>query len=283
MYASEYYESKILNLMRGTNIAYMTNLYVGLFNGDPGDDPSDGTPTGYSKEVEYNGYARQRIVLTKTKSEGTMLVANNAVITFPNTSGTSVEVTHVGVFDGNTRGSGNLIFYGPLSASIINEGGISFPVGNISWSISGSISSYYLDEIVKPLGTSTNATKLGTPSVALFSGDPYNDGEELPSSGGYKRVSIGTSGMSAPVVEYIEDPNTHEMINNHRSYSQNLNAISFPTPTDNWNTVTHVAITSSSAVGGGNVFASFELTTSIDALPGDIVMIPAGSLKLYVG
>ena len=55
MYATNYFEEKMLNLMHGYNISAPEKLYLELFLTDPGDAGTGGTP------ISYSGYARQEI------------------------------------------------------------------------------------------------------------------------------------------------------------------------------------------------------------------------------
>ena len=68
MYASNYLETAIINLMRGTSLQAPTGLYVGLFLSDPTDTGTAGT------EVSYTGYARQPITF---QLDGTSSIQNS--------------------------------------------------------------------------------------------------------------------------------------------------------------------------------------------------------------
>ena len=73
MYASNYFESQVLNLMRGQSISGFNTLYLGLFLSNPGDTGSEGT------EISYTGYARQTIAFSAPAASGSGLMVQNTV------------------------------------------------------------------------------------------------------------------------------------------------------------------------------------------------------------
>ncbi len=94
---------------------------------------------------------------------------------------------------------------------------------------------------------------------ALFTTDPTDTGTGAEVSGGaYARVAVptATGSFSAPAADG----------QGGRSYS-NAVAITFPTPTANWGTVTHFGIFS--AATGGNLLRHGLITTSRNILSGD--------------
>ena len=55
MYATDYFETMMLNTLRGTNATAPTKVYMGLFLSNPGETGAGGT------EVSYSGYQRQEV------------------------------------------------------------------------------------------------------------------------------------------------------------------------------------------------------------------------------
>lgn len=96
------------------NAAYTspTTVYFALFTSNPtADDAGD--------EVTGGSYARQAMSFGAASSAST---STDAAITFgglPDT--TSTPITHYGIYDAST--SGNLLYYGALSASVSTESG----------------------------------------------------------------------------------------------------------------------------------------------------------------
>ena len=82
MYASNFYENLVLNLMRGQSAAAPSNLYLALFLSNPGDTGSEGT------EISYTGYARQPITFSSPAASGSgLMVQNTAMISFAAANG----------------------------------------------------------------------------------------------------------------------------------------------------------------------------------------------------
>lgn len=103
---SNYLEDILINaVLRNTAYTSPTTVYVALYTSDPGEDNS-GT------ELAGNGYARQAITFG-APSNG--VTSNSGDVTFGPASASWGTVTHVGILDASTLG--NLLFYGPLSAS----------------------------------------------------------------------------------------------------------------------------------------------------------------------
>lgn len=99
----------------GTAMPTVTNRYLALFTADPKDDNS-----GTANEVSGAWYARQVAnswaapVSNPDGTSGTV-TSNSAQITFPAVTGSSVTVTHWGLYDAAT--SGHLLYSGALSSS----------------------------------------------------------------------------------------------------------------------------------------------------------------------
>jgi hypothetical protein len=92
-------------------IAYSTpsvaNLYLALFTADP----TDANIT--SNEVSGAWYARQQTGSWAAPTGSTS--ANLAAITFPAVTGSSVTVTHIGIYDASS--GGNLLYSQAMSVS----------------------------------------------------------------------------------------------------------------------------------------------------------------------
>ena len=114
---SDYLENALLQRIFNGVAFVNPATYVALFTGDP-------TDAGNGPEVSGNAYARVQVNPSSGASpkwnaavvDGAgYLVDNHDAITFPQASGSWGTITHFGIFDAAT--SGNLLMYGPLSAS----------------------------------------------------------------------------------------------------------------------------------------------------------------------
>lgn len=97
----------------------VTNLYVSLHTADPGEAGDQTT-----NEAAYTSYARVAVV--RTSSGWTVSgnsVTNAASVSFPQCTGGSSTVTHVGVGTA-ASGAGKLMYKGALTASLAVSLGI---------------------------------------------------------------------------------------------------------------------------------------------------------------
>ena len=172
MYASNYFETAMLNLMRSTSITAPGTMYLALFLSNPGDSGTDGT------EITYTGYQRQAITFTAPTASGSGLaMENTALISFPESASSAGSVTYVAVFDNST--GGNMWLYGQLDTPLNVQTGVSpvFRAGSVKWIWSGNLSTYYRTAIMNTL-RGTNCSGFA-PYVALCNGDPTGAGNEF--------------------------------------------------------------------------------------------------------
>lgn len=120
---SNFAENLLLNWLLTTGTATRpTAWYVSLHTADP-------TDAGTGTEVSGGSYARVSAAFAAASSGAT---SNSATLTFPTASGSWGTVTHVGIWDAST--SGNLLYYGPLTASASIASGTTYSIssGNLS-------------------------------------------------------------------------------------------------------------------------------------------------------
>lgn len=116
------------------------------------------------------------------------------------------------------------------------------------------------------------SAKLTNVYIALFNGDPAGTGVEIASTGGYARASVAVSdaAWTAPAAD------------GSYQYIANVNAITYGTPTADWNggnPVTHFGIMDASS--GGNRLESGPLPTARIIQGGDNpAQFPAGSIHI---
>lgn len=113
MSLSDYAENALLNSLFGKTSALgalgsAPTLYAALFTAAPND-------AGGGTEADYTSYARVSTSAGDWNAAASGTIDNANAITFPQSTGGSNTVTHVGLFDASS--SGNLIAWGALSAS----------------------------------------------------------------------------------------------------------------------------------------------------------------------
>lgn len=120
---SDYLEGRLLDLVFGA-VAWTppANLYVGLFDADPGEDGGGAT------EVSGAAYARAALINDKTvwstSAPSGQPVSNQTEIVFPEATGDwagGAPITHFALFD--AAAGGNLMASGALTAAVTVTGG----------------------------------------------------------------------------------------------------------------------------------------------------------------
>ena len=258
MYASNYFENAMLNLMRGQSIAAPGTLYLALFLSNPGDSGTDGT------EVSYTGYTRQAITFSAPTASGSGLMMQNAsLISFAEAQSSAGTVTHVGVFDSQT--GGNMYLYGPLDQGLVIQSGVSpvFRAGSVKWIWTGNLTTYYRTQIMNTL-RGINCVGFA-PYVGLCNGDPSSSGSEF-SGGDYARIAVT---FSAPAQQI----SGAAMVQN---VADAISGIS----TGTWGTLNYIVIYD--AQTGGSPYAAISLGRSYSITLGTAVGFHTGDLQFSI-
>lgn len=258
MYATNYFENAMLNLMRESSITAPTTVYLALFLSNPGDTGTEGT------EITYSNYARQAITFSAPAPSGSGLMMQNASqITFPESTTSAGTVTDVAVYDSLT--GGNMWLYGHLDTPLTVQTGVSpvFRAGSVKWIWSGNLSTYYRTAIMNTL-RGTNCSGFA-PYVGLCNGDPTGSGNEFSGSN-YSRISVT---MTAPTQQ-----------SSGTALSQNSSDVLSAVATGTWGTLDTVAIFD--AETSGNAYAVIGLGTSYAATSGYAVGFHAGALQFNI-
>lgn len=121
---TNFFEDKVLNVLRGTNITAPTTIYMGLMTTAPGE-------SGPGTEVSGGSYARVAFTLAAPSGN---TVSNSAQVDFPTPTAGWGTVVGIGVFDASS--GGNMWLYSDQTPNkTINTGDPVFvPVGAFTWS-----------------------------------------------------------------------------------------------------------------------------------------------------
>lgn len=111
----------IANIADNAAASPITNLYLSLHTSDPTDAAASGQTTG---ETTYTSYARVAVARTS----GGWTVTGNSVspvanISFPQCTGGTASITHVGIGTASS-GTGKLLFVGSLTPAIAVSTGV---------------------------------------------------------------------------------------------------------------------------------------------------------------
>jgi len=231
MFASHFFESRILNTFNGITAVGAGNLFIALFMSNPGNTGLQGI------EVNYSGYARQPIAFGVPYDESGGIGVKNTDALLWNPAPSDVgQARFIGIFDSATVGSGNMYLYGELTVPLDIRAGQqpSIYTGDVLYFIHGDFSRHFMTAILNVL---RNQNLNGfAPHMCLFDGDPEGTGIEL-SGGSYARPAIN---FGAPVVQV-----------GNQTQIENTNIVRFPSPTTTWGTWAWSGIRD--AASGGNL------------------------------
>lgn len=125
-----YLTQKIINhVLRNTPYTQPTTVYVSLHTADPGESGS------HTNEVSTSGtaYARKSVAFDAPTGDATQ---NTADVLFDQATASWGTITHIGIEENDVEGGGNMLYYGPLSASVAIGNGeqLRIPAGDIDLS-----------------------------------------------------------------------------------------------------------------------------------------------------
>ena len=257
MYATNYFEEQMLNLMHGQNIPAPTKLYIELFQTNPGDTGTGGTP------ISYSGYARQEIVFTEPTTDGNGLsISNTELISFPESPINAGTVQYIGIY--NQQTGGDLLLYAQLDTPLVVNANVSpvFRAGQVKWLWSGNLSTYYRTQIMQTLGGPNRTTCYGfsQPYIGLLNGDNEFSGNN------YARIAV--------------DMTNPEQTSSGAAHVENSADVTSPVATGNWGTINKIGIYS--AASGGNPYGFINISPAIAMTAGYAAIFHAGDLQFNI-
>lgn len=135
--ASNYLENEVLDHILGKGTRDFTSpasLYVALFTNDSTAAAANLEAGTLTDEVSTSGtaYARKAVTFNAASSGA---ATNNGAVQFDAATADWGTVTHLAVMDGGTAGSGNVLFWGALTASKIVNTGDTFVISDTNLTI----------------------------------------------------------------------------------------------------------------------------------------------------
>ncbi len=258
MYATNFYETAILNTMRGTTLTAPATMYLALFLTDPTDTGQAGT------EVSYSEYQRQPISFAApAEVTGGVGIQNDAQITFPKAADDGGTVAYIGIMD--SVNGGNMWAHGKLTDPLPLSAGTApvFSPGDLKFTFTGDLTRAYKTSYLNVF-RGQNVTGFSL-HVALYNGDPESGGAEL-SGTNYARVALS---MTAPAEA---DSGQMKM--------QNSAQAAFNRPSTNWGTWNYTALYN--ALSGGQAVWKQAKSPAWDLRPGRMPLIEQGALTVAV-
>lgn len=258
MYATNYFEAAMLNLMRNTAITAPTTVYLALFTSNPTDEGITST------ETLYSGYSRKAITFSAPATDGNGLsITNSADITFTESTVNYGNAAYVGVMDSLT--SGNMLLYSQLDTPLNIQIGVSpvFKAGTVKWTWSGNLSTYYRTAIMNTL-RGTNCSGF-LPYIGLSNGDPNGSGNEF-SGNNYARVRVT---MTTPAQQ-----------DSGPAQVENTTDVLSPVSSSYWGVLNYAGIYD--ALTEGHLFMSLPLGTDYTITSNNAAGFHAGDLKINI-
>jgi hypothetical protein len=229
---SNYLELELLDHVFNASYTPVATVYLALFESDP-TDAFSGT------ETAYTSYARQPIAFDAAASRS---VVQTALETFPANTGSTVTITHWGIFDALTVGNG--LAHGAFGASKqVNNGNTpSVAAAEVTVDFSAGEISNYLANIMLDFAFRNQTFTQPATWIALIdaTASDSDTGSTIsePSGGAYARVQVDVNGGSPPTWKVAA-----------AGLVQNNELIQMPTPTASWGTIVGVAICDASTAG----------------------------------
>ena len=227
MYATNYFETAILNVMKGITLTAPSQVFIGLYINNPTETGAAGV------ELSYSGYSRMPISFTAPAAEsGGIGIKNDTQITFPTSNINAGTVTYIGIHD--SKVAGNMLAYGKLTGELVineNEAPVLLPE-EVVYYFNQNLSKSFKTKILNVFrGQNINGVN---PHFALFNGNPDEGGAEL-SGANYARVPLTFSNPREAESGQMESSNT--------------NQVNFNRPTTAWGTWNYSAIYSQASNG----------------------------------
>lgn len=255
---TDYAENKMIDYIRGQGITLPASWYLAL--GTAADD------TAFT-EVAGTGYARTAILrslanFSGTQGAGTVVVStgtshetrNNIAVTTPVAgAGGWTAATKMGIFD--AASGGNCWFYGDLGTTITVTSGNShtFAINTLVFTLglTGGLTDYAANKLIDMLWRAQAFTWPATTYVRLVTTAPTNaaGGIEVGSGNAYARVALASS---LAALSGTQGAGTTVASTGTSGRTSNNAAVTFPTPTAAWGTVTHAETLDSATIGLGN-------------------------------
>jgi hypothetical protein len=268
---SDFAELELLDHCFNEAYAHSATVYLALCTADPLDA---GTGAAMNELPNDDGYARKAITFAAAADRS---IAQTGAVTFDLITGPAGTVTHWAIVDSITWGEGNMLAHGSLDEEkILVSGNVpSVATGEVTITFSaGEISTYLanklLDLMFRNIDYGKPATYVALATVAIADTD---DGAAMTevTGGTYGRVQVNVNGGAEPTWDLAA-----------LGVVDNTHAITLPTATASWGTVTSVAIMDGGTEDSDNVLFYDNTMADQTVGTGDTVTFAIGALDIVM-
>lgn len=242
-------------------------VYLALCTADPTDA---GTGASMNEVANSGSYARTAITFGAASARR---ITQNALVTFPQASGSWGTVTHWAIVDSATYGAGNMLAYGALSPSksIVNANTPSVPTSTIYVEYSAGVVSTYLahkllDLMFRNTAYSKPATYVALTTSTVADADTGSTIVE-PSGNAYARKLVNINGGASPTWDLAASGSV-----------DNTHAIDFVAASGAWGTIVATALVDALTTGNLLIYDNGTADQAVDN--GDTVSYAAGAFVI---
>jgi hypothetical protein len=267
---SDYAELALLNHLFNVQYSSVATIYVALCTADPTD-----TGTPLNEVANANAYARTAVTFGAAAARKVVQSGN---VTFPQATGAWGTITHWALMDSGTYGGGNLLAYGSFTAAFapVNGNTPTIPSGELQVQMQASSGAGFVDATVHKLfdrmfrnqAYAKPATYVGLATATIAdTAAGIGDITEVSTAGtAYARVLVNPNAGAAPKWTVAV-----------AGALDNVDAITFPTPTASWGTITSSFLIDSAS--GAGAILGYDNVNIVDqaVVAGDTVLFPVGA------
>jgi len=269
---TDFLELELLDHVANAVYVASASLFVALCTADPTDTA---TTLAGVEVANANAYARTAITFSAAASRQ---VIQSGAVTFPQATGAWGTITHWAIVTSGTYNAGNCLAHGSFTGSFapVNGNTPTIPTTEIKVQFSASSGAGFTDYTVhkwldlafRNQAFTKPATYIALSTTTLTDATLFAGLTEVTGSN-YSRVLVNINGGASPTWTIAA-----------AGALENVQAITFPTPSGSWGLVTSMFIIDSTS-GTGNILG-YDNSGIVDQTPqaSDTVQFAAGALDM---
>jgi hypothetical protein len=271
---TDFLELELLDHLANAIYVQSATIFVALCTADPTDTA---TTLAGVEVANSNAYARTAITFSAAASRQ---IIQSGAVTFPQATGAWGTITHWAIVTSATYNGGSTLAYGSFTSSFapVNGNTPTIPTTEIKVQFTASSGAGFTDYCVhkwldlafRNQAFTKPATYVALTTTTITDSTLYAGLTEVVGSN-YSRVLVNINGGASPTWAIAA-----------AGALENVQAITFPTPSGSWGLVTGMFLIDSVS-GTGNILG-FDMSGIVDQTPqaSDTVQFAAGALDLVL-